>query len=275
MITISFNNYDGSFVTSASANGAVRAIAQNANGDLIVAGAFTQVSGSTRNRIAALDADGTLLSTFANGANAAIWSIVPRIDGSFYVAGAFTSIAGQARGRVARLSANGEVLAGFDGQVSDLVRAMAVQPDGKVLIGGTFETVAGLPRAYLARLSVPEAVRHQIQWDQGNQQVRWYWQGPAPDAVYAPRLQVSTECCASDSFIPMPGGADMTGGAFGSQRVYTLGDFPGMSGTFYLRTATTTGDFGGVGMHVQYSPAWRFDGGETDDTIFANGFESP
>lgn len=268
-------NYDGSFVTSASANGAVRAIAQNANGDLIVAGAFTQVSGSTRNRIAALDADGTLLSTFAIGANEAIWSIVPRIDGSFYVAGDFTSIAGQARGRVARLNASGAAIAGFDGQASDLVRAMTVQPDGKVLIGGTFEVVGVTPRNYLARLSVPESVRHEIQWDQGNQQVRWSWQGPAPDTVYTPQLQVSTECCASDSFIPMPGGADMAGGAFGSQRVYTLGDFPGMSGTFYLRTATTTGDFGGVGTHVQYSPAWRFDGGEADDTIFADGFDTP
>ncbi|WP_123521976.1 hypothetical protein [Pseudofulvimonas gallinarii] len=65
----------------------------------------------------------------------------------------------------------------------------------------------------------------------------------------------------------------MSGGALGNQRVYSLADFTGLSGVYYLRTATVTGDARGAGTHVQYSPAWRFDGGPASDIIFANGFD--
>ncbi len=267
-------NMDATFDAGDGASAAVRALAQTAAGDLIVAGNFTSMDSSPRNRIAALDPDGALLPTFADGANGDIHSVVPRIDGSIYIAGDFTGVAGSPRGRVARLAANGALLAGFDAQAANLVRAMTVQPDGKLLIGGTFEAVAGVPRTYLARLSIPEAVRHHLRWDQANQKVYWQWQGPAADHLHAPQLQVSTECCDDDSFIEVPGGADMVGGAIGVNRQYVLNGFTGLTGMFYLRAATITGDRGGVGTHMQYSPAWRFDGGEADDTLFANGFET-
>lgn len=90
-------------------------------------------------------------------------------------------------------------------------------------------------------------MRHEIRWIHGS----GLRQGPAPDILHPPRLQVSTDCCAHDSFIPFPGGADMAGGTVGSQRVYPQPDFPGLTGTFCLRAATTTGDPGGVGAHTQ------------------------
>ena len=266
-------NMDSVIAGTAGANGAVRAIAQDRDGNLIIGGAFTQVDGSTRNRIAALDADGELLATFSSGANNTVWSIVPRIDGSVYVAGAFTSIGGTARGRVARLSSTGALMPDFDGNADNLVRAMTVQPDGKVLIGGTFETVDGQSRDYLARLAVPQAVRHELRIVGTVPVLQWLWQGPAAEILHPPQLQVSIDCCDHDSFIPFPGTSEMSGGALGNQRVYSLADFTGLSGVYYLRTATVTGDARGAGTHVQYSPAWRFDGGPASDIIFANGFD--
>ena len=156
-------NADGTLDTSfgnglAGAGSVVRAIALQPDGKVIIGGEFSTVDGIARTRIARLNADGSLDTSFGNGlagANGIVRSIALQPDGKVIMAGSFTSVNGVARGRIARLNADGTLdttfgngLAGADSTVS----ALAIQPDGKILIGGNFTAVNGVPSVRIARL---------------------------------------------------------------------------------------------------------------------------
>ena len=58
---------DTSFVPPSSVNGAVRAMAIDANGAILIGGDFTQVGGLDRDGIARLGSDGALDANFMSG----------------------------------------------------------------------------------------------------------------------------------------------------------------------------------------------------------------
>src|SRR5207342_943102 len=58
---------DGSFVHGGSINGAVRSVAVQTNGKILIGGEFTTVHGAVRGRIARLNRDGTTDHTFMHG----------------------------------------------------------------------------------------------------------------------------------------------------------------------------------------------------------------
>jgi uncharacterized delta-60 repeat protein len=140
-------------------NNFVDAIATQPDGKIIIAGTFTKVGEIARNRIARLNADGTLDMTFdpGTGLNAPASYVAVQPDGKILIAGAFFSVNGQGRNSVARLNANGSVedTATFNigSGPNAAVFSMALQPDGKILIGGLFDAVDGQPRQHLARLN--------------------------------------------------------------------------------------------------------------------------
>lgn len=130
---------DRIFPTTDIANENIRAIALQADGKILIGGDFTSVLGVARNRVARLNADGTLDTAFNSGAgaNQTVFSIAVMNDGKILVGGYFSAFDGQVRHGLVRLMANGSV----DGAVGDLglptIYAIAVRPDGTVVVGGS------------------------------------------------------------------------------------------------------------------------------------------
>src|SRR5256886_757753 len=135
------------------ANDVVDALAIQADGKIVVGGFFTTFGGggsgtSVRNRIARVNADGTLDTSFDPGANAEITSLAIQADGKILVAGSFTTLGGGGTGtfvrnRIARLNPDGTLDMTFNPGANDRISAIALQPDGKILVGGNFTTCGG------------------------------------------------------------------------------------------------------------------------------------
>ena len=103
-------NLDTGFGTSAGANGIVWTLAQQWDGGILAGGDFTTINGTTRNRIALLNADGSANTDFnpGMGANSTVYSILPQPypDGTVLAGGSFTNFNGVLRSRIARLQGN-------------------------------------------------------------------------------------------------------------------------------------------------------------------------
>ena len=86
---------------SANTNDAVRVLALQSDGKILVGGIFTNIGGQARNYLARLDPVTGLIDSFnANtgvGSDRGINAIVVQRDGKIVVGGAFTTIGGQAR----------------------------------------------------------------------------------------------------------------------------------------------------------------------------------
>jgi uncharacterized repeat protein (TIGR01451 family)/uncharacterized delta-60 repeat protein len=143
---------DLSFNIGAGANGAVRTIAVDPSGRILIGGDFTVFNGVVANRIARLNPDGSLDKTFdvGTGPNAPVRMVVLQPDGRVLVGGEFTSVAATgALNGIARLNADGGVDTTFMGALAgtrggnDFVHALAVQTDGRILVGGAFTTFHG------------------------------------------------------------------------------------------------------------------------------------
>jgi uncharacterized delta-60 repeat protein len=151
---------DSAFETVFSgANDEVHAIELQSDGKVLVGGAFTNVNGVGRSRLARLNSGGSLDTNFLNGVSGpddAVFAMVEQSDGKVLIGGAFTMVNGITRRRIARLNTDGSLDRGFQEGLSGTeyaVNAMALQPDGKVLIGGCFSTVNGVGRVGIARLN--------------------------------------------------------------------------------------------------------------------------
>jgi len=144
-------------------------IAMQPGGRILVAGAFTTFNDASRERIARLNADGSVDPTFDPGASISGWvhSIVMQPEGKALITGNFSGVGGAKRNRIARLQSNGNLDRGFDtglgvsGESFTLeISAIAAQADGRVMIGGDFSSVNGINRYRLARLEANGTVDH-------------------------------------------------------------------------------------------------------------------
>jgi uncharacterized delta-60 repeat protein len=151
---------DAGFLNNLSGpNGQVYCVALQTNGQILIGGAFTNVNGIGRSRVARLNSDGSLDNGFLNGlAGATDWvqSIAIQPDGKILIGGYFSMVNGQTRNLVARLNADGSLdgtfLNGMAG-VNNAVFSIVPQPDNKILIAGAFTVVNGLTRNSIARLN--------------------------------------------------------------------------------------------------------------------------
>ncbi|MBX7223761.1 MAG: hypothetical protein K1Y36_27855 [Blastocatellia bacterium] len=134
-------------------NSAVNVIAVQADGKILVGGFFSTIVGQTRNRIARLNADGTLDTAFNPNSSGVVSTIAVQPDGKILVGGSFNTIGGQFHFGIARLNPDGTADSAFNPNTNGTVNIIAVQPDGKILVGGPFTAIAGQPRNRLARLN--------------------------------------------------------------------------------------------------------------------------
>jgi uncharacterized delta-60 repeat protein len=146
---------DSSFNPGSGANIEIKTIAVQADGKILIGGQFTTYNGIARNRIARLNADGSLDSSFdpGTGTGSDVSTCAVQSDGKIVIGGSFTSYNGTTRNRIARLNADGTLDGSFDpgsGSASP-VYIVAAQPDGKIIIGGAFASYRGTTRRRIAR----------------------------------------------------------------------------------------------------------------------------
>jgi uncharacterized delta-60 repeat protein len=127
------------------------------DGKLVIGGEFTNVLGEARNRIARLNTDGSLDTSFAPATipSGTIWSLALQSDGRILAGGSFNNVNSYTRNRVARFRSNGTLDDSFDPGMgpNGTIYSVAVQPDGRPLIAGAFSSVNGFPRRGVARLN--------------------------------------------------------------------------------------------------------------------------
>ena len=117
---INSNGTLGSFIGYADDN--VYTIAEQDDGMIYVGGAFTSLSGLTRNRIGRFYTDGVLDGTYNPGANASVRGLAIQPDGKLIAVGNFTNLAGSSRTYIGRLS--------IDQATS---QSLTAKPDGTML----------------------------------------------------------------------------------------------------------------------------------------------
>ncbi|MDQ7960901.1 T9SS type A sorting domain-containing protein [Flavobacterium lindanitolerans] len=112
---------DNSFTTGLGFdNGSVYTISIQPDGKILAGGSFTLYNGQTRNRIARLNTNGTLDTSFNIGAgfNDIVNDIAIQPDGKILIGGFFTTYNGQTRNRIVRL--NNSVLSTEEFAVSNI-----------------------------------------------------------------------------------------------------------------------------------------------------------
>lgn len=123
------------------------------DGKIVVGGSFTSLGGVTRNRIARLNANGTLDASFNPNVDGDVYTTALQPDGKIVIGGGFTTVGGTTHNYIARLNADGTLDASFNPSANSSVYNAAVQADGKIVIGGNFTAVVGTTRNHLARLN--------------------------------------------------------------------------------------------------------------------------
>ena len=145
---------DTTFDSGTGASGAVLGLVLQADGKVFIAGYFSSVNGVTRHRVARLNGDGTVDTTFVPGTqdNGYANFVSVGSDGKVLVGGGlYVGL----NSRLLRLNPNGSVDATFNvgnNVINSDVTAAVAHEDGRVLIGGYFTAVNGVSRNGVARL---------------------------------------------------------------------------------------------------------------------------
>lgn len=185
---------DTSFDPGTGAGARITALTVQPDGKILIGGAFQNYDGTEVGRIARLNADGSLDTSFnpGTGADDEILTLALQADGKILIGGLFQNVNGSACTRIARLAANGSLDTTFETGTGadDEVSSIALQQDGKVVIGGLFQNVDGAAHNGLARFTNDEA-EHLLRVLNGTA-MRWTLGGATPE-VQPPLFEVSTD----------------------------------------------------------------------------------
>lgn len=134
------------------ANSDVYSLAVQADGKIVVGGAFSSLGGLTRNHLGRLNSDGSLDGSFNPNANGNVLALAVATNGAVLAGGTFSIVGAFNQPDLVRLNPNGAVDTSFNPVFNGWVRCVAIQPDGSILVGGDFTSVGGVARNRLARL---------------------------------------------------------------------------------------------------------------------------
>ncbi|MEN6627816.1 MAG: hypothetical protein ABFD69_16445 [Candidatus Sumerlaeia bacterium] len=192
---------DASFAPGEGPNGAVNAVAAQADGKALIGGSFTEFNGTARVAVARLNANGSLDTSFNpadTGTNSSVNAIAVQRDGKIVLGGYFERVGGKIHNRVVRLNADGTVDDNFNPgtDANSYVNALIIQPDGRMVIGGTFVAVNGVYRRAVARINENGSL--DATFDPGE---------AADNFVYALALQADGKVIVGGGFSTMGGEA--------------------------------------------------------------------
>jgi uncharacterized delta-60 repeat protein len=155
---------DGTFNPGTGADYFIWTSAIQSDGKIIIGGGFRTFNGTTKNRIARLNSNGSLDVTFdpngigpSSGVNESkdIATCSIQSDGKIIIGGSFTGYNQKQRNRIARLNTDGTLDETFNtGEGADyFITANAIQSDGKIIITGGFQNYNDIQRNRIARLN--------------------------------------------------------------------------------------------------------------------------
>ncbi|HEY5909782.1 MAG TPA: hypothetical protein VJA21_04170 [Verrucomicrobiae bacterium] len=175
---------------TAGVNGSVLCMALQPDLKVLLGGQFSSINNTSRTHLARLNVDGTLDTSFDNGAVSGgasphVRTIAVQNDGRVLVGGQFSQIGSVALNNIARLSATGAVETFMTTGADDLVYKLALLDDTRMLVGGAYSTINGAPRSYLSRVfySTPALPSVPLDVALNNSQLSWTndpvapWQG--------------------------------------------------------------------------------------------------
>ncbi|HHW85492.1 MAG TPA: delta-60 repeat domain-containing protein [Chloroflexi bacterium] len=136
-----------------NADGVVRAIRVQEDGNILIGGAFTHIGLSTRNHLARLKNNGVLDATFNPNVDGDVYALAVQADGAIVVGGDFGRVGGVVRSRLARVNSAGVLDTLFSPSANGIVYAIAALGNGKLLVAGAFTQINGQAQPYLARLN--------------------------------------------------------------------------------------------------------------------------
>ncbi len=172
---------DTAFNPGAGADGAVEALALQADGRVVVGGSFANYAGTSRAGLVRLNSDGTLDAGYLNLGMYAefgllsplgVFALVVQPDGKLIVGGSFSHFLAPggnlSRQRfLGRLNTDGSHDKSFAPSPGEAVRTLALQEtDGKVVAGGVFTTANSVPVGFIARFAADGA--HDTAFTAGN-----------------------------------------------------------------------------------------------------------
>jgi uncharacterized delta-60 repeat protein len=154
---------DDAFDPGSGPSSEILALAVQPDGKILVGGDFTSYNRIPRHRIARLNADGSLDTSFnpEPGPNAQVRSILVKPDGQILVGGWFARWGQTNRNGVALLNADGTLDPNFNvgsGPMGGYVFTLLLQSDGKVFVSGEFTRFAGETRGSIVRLNADGSV---------------------------------------------------------------------------------------------------------------------
>jgi hypothetical protein len=134
-------------------DGVIYAIVKTPDGSTYVGGDFTSVSGSVRNHLAKINADGTLNSSFNPNLSSAVKALAIDSLGNLFVGGVFTNINNINRLHLAKFNNNGLLDSSFHPSMISDVLALAIDPFGYLYVGGDFTSVNGITHNHLVKIN--------------------------------------------------------------------------------------------------------------------------
>lgn len=143
---------DPSFNPGTGVNSRVYDVALQADGKIVIGGAFTSYNGQSRFVLARLSSTGTLDTTFLPALNNVVRAVIVQPDGKIVATGNFTTANTTAQLRIARLNPDGSLDATPNPAVDAEISATTLLSDGRLLVGGVFDHVLGVVRARAAVL---------------------------------------------------------------------------------------------------------------------------
>jgi len=148
---------DNTFNIGSGANGIIYASAIQTDEKILIGGDFTSFNGTSINRIARLNSDGSIDTSFhvGTGIDDLIFTIKIQNDGKIIIGGEFITYNGTSVNRIVRLNNDGSIDTSFNigTGANNYIRAIEIQSDEKIIIGGDFTTFNGANKYRIARLN--------------------------------------------------------------------------------------------------------------------------
>lgn len=148
---------DASFDGGVGFNGGVTAIGIQGDGRIVVGGSFSTYNAVSRVRLARLNSDGSLDSSFSvgTGVSGPVEKLAIQADGKIIVVGNFTLYNETARNRITRVNSDGTLDSSFvvGTGFNSITHSVAIQSDNKIVVGGVFTSYNGTPCSGIARLN--------------------------------------------------------------------------------------------------------------------------
>lgn len=148
---------DTSFNIGSGVNSSIHTISIQSDDKIVIGGDFTNFNGTSVNRLARINTDGSLDTGFmiGTGVNNSLRTSKIQSDGKILIGGLFTTFNSIDRKYLARLNTDGSLDETFDIQLgaNDLVRAIGTQFNNKVVVGGNYNLFNNLSNNRITRLN--------------------------------------------------------------------------------------------------------------------------